>query len=92
MKTRLIASIAVVSALAASLSGFALAEDGHRRDAHLDRLDANKDGIITEGELDNHRATAFTKIASDHNGSLTRAELQAYQQARAAEVRDPAKR
>jgi Ca2+-binding EF-hand superfamily protein len=49
-----------------------------RRDRLLQLMDRNKDGSITEAELDKIVESMFNVADTDHNGGLTLAEMQGF--------------
>ncbi|MDF1585883.1 EF-hand domain-containing protein [Marinimicrococcus flavescens] len=76
-RNSLIAVLAL--ALAAGAAGMALAQDGgkERGRGMMDRIDANKDGVIERSEVDAHRQAAFKELDKDGNGSLSFDEFNA---------------
>ena len=54
----------------------------------LTRMDADKDGTITQAEFDGLLATKFGKADADANGAVTFEEAQAYKLAMRAEMRE----
>ena len=54
----------------------------------LTRMDADKDGTITQGEFDGLLTTKFGKADVDANGAVTFEEAQAYKLAMRQEMRE----
>lgn len=98
-KRTILGTAAVATVLAATLSTAALADrggPGRMGDAmgdgpggfalmQFDVIDADKDGKITEAELDAHRAAQVAALDANGDGKVDAAELKARQMARAEE-------
>jgi Ca2+-binding EF-hand superfamily protein len=79
----LLASAAVGAAL---LGAAALAQEAPARPpGPLAAFDANADGQVSRDEVDARIRTEFNEADANRNGSLSQAELQAFQEARRAE-------
>ncbi len=81
--------VAVVLAIAV-LSGDAAGaqEPGRFADRMFDRIDANRDGVLTRAEVRAARGRMFDRLDADHDGAVTIAEAEAARnqaQARVAE-------
>ncbi len=80
--------IAAVTVLALAATGAVAAGGKHGTKgpkASFQELDANGDGQVTQGELQDHRAARFAKLDSDGDGKLSAAELQAEGQKKGTE-------
>ncbi len=51
--------------------------DGNHAQRWFDRLDTNKDGVISRDEVNAHRAERFAKIDADGDGMISPAEYNA---------------
>jgi len=75
-----IALLGAAAALTLALLGGALAhaeELGFMGEAVFDRLDTNRDGVISTDEAKAARGRMFDKIDADHDGVITAAEIEA---------------
>lgn len=77
----------VAAALAGlAIGGAAYAKADKPRGGHMkfEQLDADKDGQVTEAEMQAHGAARFASVDTDGDGFLTTAEIEASGKARAA--------
>lgn len=87
MLTTRSASLALVTAaivLGLTLLGVALAhadEVGGLAESMFDRLDANRDGIVTRDEVEAARGRVFDRLDADHDGAASAAEIEAAREA-----------
>lgn len=73
MKKFLVAAAFGATILAAP----AFAQDAPRGGAMLDRLDVNKDGVVTKDEFNADVAARFAKLDTNKDGKVSEAERQA---------------
>jgi hypothetical protein len=88
MKKPLLAALTLAGAACLVLAAPVLAERGQGRGdgmflQRFDQIDADKDGKLTEAEIQAWRVAQFAAADADKNGSLSAEELTAMQMARA---------
>lgn len=77
-----------LSALALSAPA-ALAEDGHAHKSRMiEKLDTDKDGVVSKEEFDKANNERFVKIDADSDGKITQDEAQKAKDAWRAHMKD----
>lgn len=90
MKALMITATLATMALGAS---FAMAEEGpgksghhgHRMEKMLEKIDTDKDGVITQAEHEAFTAAKFKEMDKDGDGKVTKDEMQAHHKAKMEE-------
>jgi hypothetical protein len=75
-----LALVALAILLGLALLGVALAhagEGGGIAEAMFDRMDANRDGVLTQDEIKAARGRLFDRMDADRDGTVTSAEMEA---------------